>query len=71
MLVYAADASQFEEVTTQSGIDYIGESKGAAWADYNGDGWPDVWVTNRYNELRLYVNNGDGTFTDFSSVITK
>ena len=68
--ICTADASQFEEVTTGSGIDYIGESKGASWADYNGDGWPDVWVTNRYDEFRLYVNNGNGTYTDSSSVIT-
>jgi len=38
---------------------------GIAIADINKDGWPDVYVTNDYNEPDyLYINNGDGTFTD-------
>jgi enediyne biosynthesis protein E4 len=36
---------------------------GVAVGDYNGDGWPDLLVT-QYNGLLLYRNNGDGTFTD-------
>jgi hypothetical protein len=38
---------------------------GIAIADINKDGWPDVYVTNDYNEPDyLYLNNHDGTFTD-------
>src|SRR6185312_15259864 len=38
---------------------------GIAIADINKDGRPDVYVTNDYNEPDyLYINNGDGTFTD-------
>jgi hypothetical protein len=36
---------------------------GAAVGDYNGDGFPDLYVT-QYPRSILYRNNGDGTFTD-------
>ncbi|PYU66785.1 MAG: CRTAC1 family protein, partial [Acidobacteria bacterium] len=36
---------------------------GVAVADYDNDGWPDIYVAN-YGKNRLYHNNHDGTFTD-------
>jgi hypothetical protein len=40
---------------------------GIAIADINKDGWPDIYVTNDYNEPDyLYINNHDGTFTDWA-----
>ncbi len=40
-----------------------GSSYGAAWGDYNNDGWLDLFVANRHNEVNfLYQNQGDGTF---------
>ena len=36
---------------------------GVAVGDYNGDGFPDLYVT-QYGRSILYHNNGDGTFTD-------
>ena len=36
---------------------------GMGIADYDNDGWPDIYVTNS-DENRLYHNNHDGTFTD-------
>jgi len=36
---------------------------GVAIADYDNDGWPDIYVTN-FGKNRLYHNNHDGTFTD-------
>jgi hypothetical protein len=36
----------------------------AAWADYDSDGWPDLYVGNEFGNNRLYHNNGDGTFSD-------
>ena len=55
---------QFEEVSQQSGIDRSGESWGNAWADFDGDGYLDLWATNHRHKPSLYRNNGDGTFTD-------
>jgi hypothetical protein len=39
---------------------------GAAAADYNADGWPDLYVTG-YGRSVLYRNNRDGTFTDVTA----
>ena len=36
---------------------------GCSVADYDNDGWPDLYVGN-YGKNRLYHNNHDGTFTD-------
>ncbi|HEY1792742.1 MAG TPA: CRTAC1 family protein, partial [Opitutaceae bacterium] len=37
----------------------------ATWWDYDGDGWPDLYVANDFAQPdRLYRNNRDGTFTD-------
>ncbi len=38
-------------------------SLGASWADYDNDGFLDLYVANFTEENRLYHNNGDGTFT--------
>ena len=32
--------------------------------DYNGDGWPDIFVSNDTQPNKLYRNNGNGTFTE-------
>jgi hypothetical protein len=40
-----------------------GYGMGAAWGDYDNDGFLDLYVTN-YGRSVLYHNNGDGTFTD-------
>ena len=53
---------QFTDVTDGSGISYFGESYGSSWGDYNGDGWPDAFVSNHRNAPSLYVNLGNGTF---------
>jgi hypothetical protein len=55
----------FSNVTDRAGI--TGETSGhsATWWDYEGDGWPDIYVTADYGTPdRLYHNNRDGTFTD-------
>ncbi len=55
----------FTEVSEQAGIQIEGHGLGVAITDVNKDGWPDVYVANDFisNDL-LYVNNGDGTFTN-------
>lgn len=54
----------FEEVTGPAGVAHISPSFGASWGDYNGDGWPDLWVGNHYSTPTLYLNNRNGTFAD-------
>jgi enediyne biosynthesis protein E4 len=56
----------FEEVSEKAGVHdpngYYG--LGAVWADYDNDGWPDLYVANDSGPKFLYHNNQDGTFTD-------
>jgi hypothetical protein len=53
----------FTNVTEKAGVAGGGYGMGVAVGDYNGDGWPDLLVT-QYNGVILYRNNGDGTFSD-------
>jgi hypothetical protein len=55
----------FTNVTKEAGILWEGYGLGIAIADYNNDGYPDIYVANDYmsNDL-LYINNRDGTFTN-------
>jgi enediyne biosynthesis protein E4 len=53
----------FTDVTEKAGVAGGGYGMGAAVGDYDGDGWPDLYVT-QYGRSILYHNNGDGTFTD-------
>ncbi len=46
-------------------------SWGAAWADYDLDGDPDLFIANRYGQQdMLYQNNGDGSFTLVANILT-
>jgi hypothetical protein len=53
----------FEDVTEKSGLKGVGYGMGVAVADYDNDGYEDVFVTG-YGGNRLYHNNGDCTFAD-------
>lgn len=54
----------FSDVTAGSGLDaYTGYGQGVSVADYDNDGWPDIYIT-AYGGNRLFHNNGNGTFTD-------
>jgi len=63
----------FEDVTHEAGLDAGNDrySFSAAWGDYDGDGWPDLVVTNDFGRKNLYHNLGrrDGkvTFEDVSA----
>ena len=56
----------FEEVSKKSGVDDPGHYLGmqGIWADYDNDGWPDLYVTNDGGPNYLYRNKHDGTFED-------
>ena len=53
----------FTDVTEKAGLKGIGYSMGVAAADYDNDGFVDLYVTG-VNRNQLFHNNGDGTFTD-------
>ncbi len=65
----------FEDVTLEAGFSQQffnsgipaarGEKMGAAWGDYDNDGYPDLFLTNSRKD-QLFHNNGDGSFSDVS-----
>src|SRR5207302_1296444 len=57
----------FEEVAEKAGVAGNGEAcKGVAWGDFDGDGYPDLFL-NCTDGPRLYRNNRNGTFTDVTA----
>ncbi|HET7107625.1 MAG TPA: CRTAC1 family protein [Candidatus Acidoferrum sp.] len=55
----------FEDVTEKSGLAAKkGRALGVAFADYDGDGFADIFVSNDGMQQYLFHNNGDGTFTE-------
>ncbi|MGA2345645.1 MAG: CRTAC1 family protein [Candidatus Sulfotelmatobacter sp.] len=73
-LDYAADTNRlyhnncdgtFTDVTDKSGIGaYKGRTMGVTAADYDGDGYPDIYVANDKTENFLFHNKHDGTFEE-------
>jgi hypothetical protein len=56
---------KFEDVSKKAGVaDPTSKSLGVAVLDYNGDGWPDLFVSNDTQPNKLYRNNRNGTFTE-------
>lgn len=55
----------FTDVTNRAGVGYPGWAMGVLAADFDGDGWEDLYVT-CLGHNHLYHNNGDGTFTDIT-----
>src|SRR5260370_561361 len=53
----------FTDVAAKAGVTNDRWGVGVAIADYDNDGWPDIYVTN-FGKNRLYHNNHDSTFTD-------
>jgi hypothetical protein len=56
---------RFEDVTLQSGVGRIsGKGLGVVCADFNGDGWPDIFISNDAEANRLWINQKNGTFKE-------
>ena len=56
---------KFEDVTEKAGLaDPTSKSLGVAVIDYNGDGWPDLFVANDTQPNKLYRNLGNGRFKE-------
>ena len=65
--LYRNDNGHFTDVSKSAGItgNPISFGLGVSVADINGDGWPDIYVSNDYTEQDyLYINNRNGTFSE-------
>ena len=55
----------FEDVTVRAGLGGPGHrTHTATWADYDGDGWLDLFLGHEFSFSQLFRNQGDGTFED-------
>lgn len=54
----------FEEATQQANIFHSSQSFGVSWGDANGDGFPDIYSSNHWTAPNLYINDGNGKFSD-------
>jgi enediyne biosynthesis protein E4 len=60
----------FSDVSSKAGVaNPSGKSLGVAFADYDHDGFVDVYVANDSVQSFLYRNNGNGTFTDLGLLV--
>jgi hypothetical protein len=62
--LFRNDAGTFTDVAVAAGVTNDRYAKAVIWGDYNGDRWPDLYVSNYKGANRLYRNNANGTFTD-------
>ena len=65
MLLHNNHDGTFTDVTAKAGVANERWGFGVAVADYDNNGWPDIYVAN-FGKNRLYHNNHDGTFTDLA-----
>lgn len=55
----------FQDVSAESGIGRLpGPGLGVICADFNGDGWPDIFVANDEDRNRLWINQKNGKFIE-------
>ena len=60
----------FTDIAARAGVTQGGYAKGVAWGDYDGDRFPDLYVSNLLGPNRLYRNNRNGTFTNLASQLS-
>lgn len=76
-LAPAESPASFTDATLSAGLtetytDGNSHTGGLTWLDYNGDHWPDLFLSNGGGLAHyLYRNDGDGTFTDVSALVAK
>ena len=59
--------SIFVDMAPLLGLDLNEFSRASIWADFDNDGWDDLFVGNYLDDSYLFKNNGDGSFTDVSN----
>ena len=59
----------FTDVAVDAGVENYRFTKSVVWDDFDGDSWPDLYVSNLGQANRLYRNNADGTFTDVAAAL--
>lgn len=63
--LYRNDGDKFTNITKEAGVFQLGYGLGLVTTDLNSDGLTDIYVANDYSIPDfMYINNGDGTFTD-------
>ena len=56
---------RFEDTSARAGLDHATDkAMGVAILDYNGDGWPDIFIGSDRVPAKLYRNDGKGRFVD-------
>ena len=64
-LFHNLGGGRFEDVSERAGVgDPTSKSLGVTVLDYDGDGWPDLFVANDTQPNKLYRNLGNGTFQE-------
>jgi len=65
LLLHNNGDGTFTDMAKEAGVDDpTGRSLSAAWYDFDGDGWPDLYVANDLWGSKLYLNLHDGKFKD-------
>lgn len=69
--LYKSDGQSFSDVTSAAGLAGVRDVWDAVWADYDGDGYPDLYLLRSgytgTGQNLLYHNNRDGTFTNVTA----
>ncbi len=70
--LFRNDGDTFTDVTADAEIRSFGLTNSATVGDINGDGWPDLYISNDFNVPDyMLINDGDGTFSEHSKELTK
>jgi hypothetical protein len=64
--LYNNDSGRFTELSKKAGIDHSGKDISAVFADYDNDGFQDLYIVREEGDI-LYRNDGKGTFDDVTS----
>lgn len=66
--LFRNDSTEFTRIATGNIATDLISTTGSSWADYDKDGWIDLFVSNGQNQNNcLYKNNGNGTFTKITT----